>query len=98
MTQAETDKITKAALNAQANGRSITVLAATRDPDGGSAEYVALAFTKELLNNPQHATMIAIPRRDAEMLVMDLTSALTGLVQTVDDGLLQTLTKKGLPS
>ncbi len=94
MTDDEVEMFTKAALRAHQHGRAITVFSASKEQHG-PAEYVGFAFTAELLKDSQKATMLAVPRREAVLLIADIEAALNGRAETVDEALFNILTKKG---
>jgi hypothetical protein len=72
------EQVTGAAIAAKAMGRRVFVLAASKKDDPSDrVAYVGIGMVDEILADYKKATMIALPRQDAELLLADLDGVCT---------------------
>lgn len=79
----EEEKILGAAIAAQSAGRAIVVLSAGNDEK--KADLILLAWTADIIREPKTALIWSMPRVTAELLVLDLNSALNSEFLSVED-------------
>jgi hypothetical protein len=87
------EKLAAACLNARQNGRKVIVLTAM-DHSAREVSFVGIGLVEEIESNPSAAHIISLPKRDADLLLLDLSNALSGKSQPIEI-LADTLLKKG---
>lgn len=87
------EKLAAACLNARQNGRKVIVLTAV-EPGTREVTYVGLGLVEEIERDPSKAHLISLPKRDADLLLFDLSNALGGKSEPVEQ-MAESLLKKG---
>lgn len=93
MTEAQARLIQTAAMAAKMAGRKVCVFAASKG--GEVADYIGLAMVDDVLNDPDNAFLISLPRRDAELLLGDLQQTLEGKLGTADEAMAEVIARTG---
>lgn len=85
------EKIATACLNARQNGRKLVVLTAV-DKDTNEVSHVGIGLVEELERG--EGKLISLPKRDADLLLIDLANALNGKSERIEQ-VAVSLLKKG---